>query len=65
VLPIEVKSGTSISGKSIKVFGEKYSSPLMIRFSGLNLRLDNNFLNIPLWLVDYAPRFLGMIDGLR
>ena len=65
ILPIEVKSGTSISGKSIKVFGEKYSSPLMLRFSGLNLRCDNNFLNIPLWLVDYAPKFLERIAASR
>lgn len=60
VIPIEVKSGTSISGKSIKVFAEKYQSDLMIRFSALNLRKDGSMLNIPLWLADWTKRLLSL-----
>ncbi len=52
VLPIEVKSGTSVTGRSLMEYNKKYSPELRIRFSMLNLKKDDNFINIPLFLAD-------------
>lgn len=62
VLPVEVKSGEHVTGKSLKKFSEKYSEtvPLRIRFSLQNLTLDANTLNIPLFLADYTEKFIGI-----
>jgi hypothetical protein len=35
-------------------------SKLRIRFSLNNLRLDDDLLNIPLFMADYADKLIGM-----
>lgn len=52
VIPIEVKSGTSVTGKSLAEYNKKYSPHLRIRFSMLNLKRDGTLINIPLFLAD-------------
>ncbi|MDO4368754.1 MAG: AAA family ATPase [Bacteroidales bacterium] len=52
VIPIEVKSGTSVTGKSLIEYNKKYSPSLRCRFSMLNLKRDDTLLNIPLFLAD-------------
>jgi len=61
VLPIEVKSGTSVRSRSLTVYAEKFpgQTPLRVRFSQQNLRLDGDMLNIPLSLADEADRLIG------
>lgn len=54
VLPIEVKSGERISGKSFAEYDKKYQPSLRIRFSMNNLKKDGNLLNIPLYLADWT-----------
>jgi len=51
VVPIEVKSGTNVNAKSLKVFRETYSPKISIRFSLKNTRLDNNLQNISLFSI--------------
>ena len=48
-----------------KVIKEKYSDKvkLRIRFSLNNLRLDDDLLNIPLFMADYTDRLIGMALG--
>lgn len=60
VLPVEVKSGEHVTGKSLKKFSAKYHEtvPLRIRFSLQNLTLDADILNIPLFLADYTRKFV-------
>lgn len=62
VLPVEVKSGEHVTGKSLRKFSEKYSDtvPLKIRFSLQNLTLDSNTLNIPLFMADYTRKFVDI-----
>ncbi len=62
ILPIEVKSQHSINSSSLKVYKEKYptATPLRVRFSLKNLRLDNDLLNIPLFLADEAERLINL-----
>lgn len=52
VIPIEVKSGTSVTGKSLIEYNKRYSPELRIRFSMLNLKKDDNLINVPLFLAD-------------
>ena len=60
VIPIEVKSGTSVTGKSLIEYNKKYSPSLRCRFSMLNLKRDDTLLNIPLFLADRMKCFLTL-----
>ena len=62
IFPIEVKSSTNLTSKSLKKFGELYQDKikLRIRFSLDNLKLDGDLLNIPLFMVGQADRLVGM-----
>lgn len=58
VIPIEVKSGLNVKAKSLKSYREKYHPKLALRFSMQNLKLDNDLLNIPLYLIHRFKDFL-------
>ena len=62
IFPVEVKSDTNITSKSLKkykeLFGDKIK--LRIRFSLENLKLDNDVLNIPLFLADFTDKFIDI-----
>ncbi|MCL2727191.1 MAG: ATP-binding protein [Bacteroidales bacterium] len=49
IVPTEVKSGTNVKAKSLKMFRETYSPQVSIRFSLKNTRSDGDLLNIPLY----------------
>ncbi|MFO7928204.1 MAG: ATP-binding protein, partial [Candidatus Humimicrobiaceae bacterium] len=49
IFPLEVKSGKNPKAKSLRVYREKYMPTLAIRTSPLNLKLDGDLLNIPLY----------------
>ncbi|MCL2131384.1 MAG: AAA family ATPase [Lentimicrobiaceae bacterium] len=48
IVPIEVKSGTNVKARSLKIFRETYSPKISVRFSLKNTRLDNDLQNISL-----------------
>jgi predicted AAA+ superfamily ATPase len=61
IVPVEVKSGTNVRAKSLKLFRETYLPKTSIRFSLKNTRLDNDLQNISLFgiflyeqLLDYS-----------
>lgn len=56
IVPIEVKSGTSIDSPSLKYYAKKHSesTPLRVRLSARNLSLNGSLLNIPLYLADHS-----------
>lgn len=56
--PVEVKAEDNISGQSFKVYQEKYSPTLRLRFSMKNLKVNGNILNIPLFLCDWLKDIL-------
>jgi len=62
IIPIEVKSNDNIESKSLKKFKEKYGDKikLRVRFSLNNLRLDNDVLNVPLFMADQAERLIRL-----
>ena len=62
IFPIEVKSDTNTTSKSLKKFKELFPKEvkLRIRFSLSNLKLDEDVLNIPLFMADEADRLIGL-----
>ena len=61
IIPVEVKSGLSIRGKSLAFYQKQFQPPVSIRFSMKNLRMDDRLLNLPLFLADHTRRFLNTI----
>ena len=62
IFPVEVKSETNITSKSLKKFKELFPEQvrLRVRFSLDNRKLDGDVLNIPLFLADKTDRLIGM-----
>lgn len=58
VIPIEVKSGRSITGRSLMEYNKRYSPELRVRFSMLNVKKDDNLINLPLFLADRLKELL-------
>lgn len=60
IFPIEVKAETNITSKSLKKYKELFNDKikLRIRFSLNNLKLDNDVLNIPLFMADYTDKLI-------
>lgn len=62
IIPIEVKAETNTTIRSLKKFKELFSDmiKLRVRFSLDNLKLDDDVLNIPLFMIDQTDRLIGM-----
>ncbi len=58
IIPVEVKPENRVSGKSLSVYHKEHSPPIRIRFSLNNLRQENGFINIPLFLSDWTKRII-------
>ena len=54
ILPIEVKSGKSTSSRSLTLYNAEKHPVLRIRYSDKDLKLDDNLLNIPLYMADWT-----------
>jgi len=67
IIPVEIKSETNTTSKSLKKFKELFPDQvkLRVRFSLDNLKLDDDMLNIPLFLADQADRLIGLALELR
>ena len=62
IFPVEVKSEANASSKSLKKFRELFPDKvrLRIRFSLDNLKLDDDVLNIPLFMAEQTERLIGL-----
>ncbi len=62
IFPVEVKSETNIASKSLKKFKELFPDQvkLRVRLSLSNLKLDDDVLNIPLFMAEHTDRLIGM-----
>ena len=61
ILPIEVKAEGNISGQSLKVYQDKYSPTLRLRFSMKNMKVNGNIINIPLFMCDWLRDILSLV----
>lgn len=62
IFPVEVKSEANINSRSLKKFKELFpnQAKLRIRFSLNNLKLDDDMLNIPLFMADYTDKLIEL-----
>lgn len=62
IFPIEVKPEANTTSRSLKKYKELFPDKvkLRVRLSLDNLRLDDDVLNIPLFLADQIDRLIGM-----
>lgn len=58
IIPIEVKAGDNVTGKSLIEYNKKYNPKLRIRFSMLNIKRNDNLLNLPIFLCDWLSKIL-------
>ena len=61
IIPIEVKSGTNVKAKSLKIYRETYSPRISVRFSLKNSKLDAGLQNI---FLPHIFLFEQLIDGV-
>lgn len=62
LLPVEVKSGTRLSGKSLGMYINRFDTKLAIRYSMNNLRQDGAILNIPIFFADWTAIVLKQVS---
>ena len=55
VVPLEVKAGINPRSKSLRVYQEKYSPPVLARTTLLNFRKDGGICNFPLYAISRFP----------
>ena len=62
IFPVEVKAETNTNSRSLRKFKELYGDrvKLCIRFSLDNLKLNNDVLNIPLFMAGHTDRLIGL-----
>ena len=58
IVPIEVKSGTNVKAKSLRVFRDNYNPKLSIRFSLKPLEYNDGLLNLPIYLAGLADNYI-------
>jgi len=60
IIPIEVKSDENIRSKSLTIYNQLYNPSIRLRYSLRNLKRDEGLLNIPLFMVDYTEKLIGL-----
>ena len=60
IIPIEVKSDENVRSKSLTTYNDLYSPSIRLRYSLRNLKKDDGLLNIPLFLIDYTEKLIGL-----
>lgn len=59
IFPLEVKSGASTKNKSLIEFGKKHIETTLFRTSTLNLGVNRNVYNYPLYLLENFPPIIS------
>lgn len=61
IIPVEVKSGGNLMGKSLAVYGQKFNPRIKLKFSLNNLAVYQNVVNIPLFLTDWTTKLVDKV----
>ena len=61
IIPIEVKADKNVTAKSLAYYRKQYLPKLSVRLSALNMRKDDDLLNLPLYLVDKLKMFVESV----
>jgi predicted AAA+ superfamily ATPase len=57
IVPVEVKSGSSVRAKSLSVYDKRFNPRLLLCYSMNNVRRDSRLLNLPIFLADWTVKF--------
>ena len=57
IIPIEVKSGTNLKAKSLKIYIEKYLPKYAVRTSQADYKQTDNLYDIPLYMIEHLKTF--------
>ncbi len=63
IIPIEVKSEENVRSKSLSVYRNHFNPDLSIRFSMRNIHINEGFINIPLFMVDYTEKLISYANN--
>lgn len=58
IVPIEVKSGTNVKAKSLRIFRDEYKPNLSLRFSLRPVEYNNGLLNLPIYLAGFVDSWV-------
>lgn len=61
IIPVEVKSGGNLMGKSLAVYGQKFNPRIKLKFYLNNLAVYQNVINIPLFLADWTTKLVDKV----
>ena len=64
IIPVEAKAGINVKSQSLKVYMKDYNPKIAIRYSLLNLKFDNNILNIPLYAIWNTENYLDEVNKI-
>lgn len=59
IVPVEVKAEANLQAKSLHSYRERFQPTLAIRTAMVDLKEEDGLLNLPLWMVGSAARWLG------
>jgi len=60
IIPIEVKSDATVTGKSLTFYHKEFHPEIRIRFSLKNLKQDEGLINIPLFMADFTQKLIAI-----
>ena len=64
IIPVEAKAGINVKSQSLRTFINEYNTKIALRYSLLNLKLDNDILNIPLYAIWNTENYFNkLISG--
>ncbi|MBN1340813.1 MAG: ATP-binding protein [Bacteroidales bacterium] len=63
IIPMEVKSDKNIRSKSLTVYRKNFQPRVSVRFSLLNLKKEKELINLPLFMVDHAAKFIDIFTA--
>lgn len=61
IFPVEVKTARNVKSHSLALYRRQYSPWIAIRISMLNLKQDDELVNIPLYMMHEASHLVSLI----
>jgi len=60
IVPVEVKTARNVKSHSLALYRQLYAPEIALRFSLLNLKSDDDLLNIPIYMAGHTPRLIQL-----
>ena len=62
LIPVEVKTARNVKSRSLALYRRSYHPPIALRYSLLNLKLDDDLLNIPLYMIRRTGKLVSLLS---